>query len=89
MTSYREKLMTRIPYDLIVPRYFYRELLGYTKGANSYQGIGIWSPDGGGSTTEYISVSELEKRTGIDFFCNLPDAIEQKVESSFDQKYWP
>ena len=85
----KDNIMTRTPSGLIVPRYFYMALLGYTKATNSYQAIGIWSPHAGGSTTEYISVSELEKRTGIDFFCNLPDAIEQKVESSFDQKYWP
>lgn len=30
-----------------------------------------------------ISIDELEKRTGIDFFCNLPDAIEDKVEKAF------
>ena len=26
--------------------------------------------------------------TGIDFFCNLPDDIENSVESSFDLNYW-
>ena len=29
-----------------------------------------------------MSIDELEKLTGIDFFCNLPDSIEDKVESA-------
>ena len=28
-----------------------------------------------------MSVRELESRTGIDFFCNLPDQIEEAVEN--------
>ena len=27
-----------------------------------------------------ISVVELEEKTGIDFFCNLPDDVETRVE---------
>ena len=29
-----------------------------------------------------INIRELERRTGIDFFCNLPDAIEEDVENT-------
>lgn len=35
-----------------------------------------------------ISIDELERRTGMDFFCNLPDAIEDVVEASTDLSYW-
>ena len=35
-----------------------------------------------------ISIDELEKRTGIDFFCNLPDNIENAVESSYYLSDW-
>ena len=81
-------IMTHTPSGLIVPKYFYMALLGYTKATNSYQAVGIWSPHAGGSTTEYIPVKELEKRTGIDFFCNLPDEIEKKVEAAFEPGRW-
>ena len=81
-------IMTHTPSGLIVPKYFYMALLGYTKATNSYQAVGIWSPHAGGSTTEYIPVKELEKRTGIDFFCNLPDEIEKKVEAAFEPSRW-
>ena len=35
-----------------------------------------------------ISVKELEERTGIDFFCNLPDDIEQEVEKAVNVSDW-
>lgn len=34
------------------------------------------------------SIDELEKITGIDFFCNLPDNIEDKVEASVSTSAW-
>ena len=36
-----------------------------------------------------ISIDELEKRTGIDFFPALPDKLENAVEASFSVKQWP
>lgn len=72
---------------LIVPGYFYMAVLSVKNGA--YKAIGIWSPHAGGSTTEYITIDELERRTGIDFFCNLPDAVEQQVEQTLTLSEWP
>ena len=35
-----------------------------------------------------ISVDELERRTGIDFFCNLPGTLEHCVESTYMSAAW-
>ena len=35
-----------------------------------------------------VSIDELEKKTGIDFFPELPDAIENKLEASASYKQW-
>lgn len=35
-----------------------------------------------------MSIDELEERTGLDFFCNLPDLIENTVEASFSLNDW-
>lgn len=35
-----------------------------------------------------MSIDELEKLTGIDFFCNVPDRIENFVESRYDISSW-
>lgn len=73
---------------LIVPKYFYMALLYYSKSSNSYSALGVWSPHEEKSVTEYITIDELERRTGIDFFCNLPDNIENEVEGKIDNDKW-
>lgn len=76
---------------LIIPKFFYMALLAYDKANNTYHALGIWSPHKNKSKPEYITINELERRTGIDFFCNLPDATEEKVEaddSDENKRYW-
>jgi endonuclease G len=80
--------------SLIVPKYFYMALLHYNKDTDSYQALALWT-DHIGTTQpvtnlgDYaISIEELEKRTGIDFFCNLPDDIETEVEKTLDLNFW-
>lgn len=66
-------------------------LLAVKDGA--YKAIGFW--------TEHVnavekhpysyyakSIDEIERLTGIDFFCNLPDDIEQEVEASYNISEW-
>lgn len=77
--------------SLIVPAYFYMALLAYNKSSDSYNALGIWTnhaDDASNITIEYISIDELEKRTGIDFFCNLRDDKEDEVEATFNETYW-
>ena len=72
----------------IVPKYFYMALLAYDKKTNTYRALGIWSPHYTKSKYDYITIEELQKRTGIDFFCNLDDSIEKAVEATVDSDYW-
>ncbi len=57
------------------------------KGQAYYKSIGMWFPHtnvyhGDDKLSDYtMSIKDLEAKTGIDFFCNLPDNIEQDVES--------
>lgn len=38
---------------------------------------------------EYVvSVDKLEEETGIDFFCNLPDVLENEVEAAYNLNDW-
>ncbi|MGI6243779.1 MAG: DNA/RNA non-specific endonuclease [Prevotella sp.] len=77
--------------NLLVPKYFYMALLAYDKAKDEYHALGIWSPHYKASPTAYITIAELEERTGIDFFCNLPDEIEKAVEtdrSNANAAYW-
>ena len=55
----------------------------YNDSQSSYRPVEISKED-----AEYITIDELEARTGIDFFCNLPDDIEATVEASMTESDW-
>lgn len=84
-----EHILTRIQGKLIVPKYFFVAVLvkKMVNGQAFYKSIGMWFPHtnvyhGDDKLSDYtMSIKDLEAKTGIDFFCNLPDNIEQDVES--------
>lgn len=86
---YPEKCNGRLP----VPKYFYMAILSYDKKLNRYQAIGFWTVHENVSIKnknygDYaISIDKLEELTGIDFFCNLPDDIEDTVEKKCEKIY--
>ena len=69
-------------------------LLHYNKATDTYHAIAFWTlhkdeSDTNKSYGDYaITIDELEKRTGIDFFCNLPDVVEKEVEAEIDLDFW-
>ena len=82
---------------LVVPKYFYMAFLYYDKTADDYKAFALWTQHLNSNNPNestvlnpsngyIISIDELERRTGIDFFCNLPDAIEDEVEAK--ATYW-
>lgn len=85
-------IITRINGKLIVPKYFYMAIL--RKSSFGYAGMAFWSDQTKSwrmnetLRSHAISISELEKRTGIDFFCNLPDDVEAQVEKTFKPSVW-
>ncbi len=68
---------------LIVPKYYFCAVL--CKNSQGYKAIGLWFEHKANSETiskKYVvNIDKLEELTGIDFFCNLPDDIEEHVES--------
>ena len=81
-------------HELLVPKYFYMALLHYNKAADTYHAIAFWTlhQDANDSNKNYgdyaITIDELERRTGIDFFCNLPDDVENVIEAEADLNFW-
>lgn len=82
------------PHDgyIPVPKYFFVAFLEkkYNKDTDSfkYNAFGYWflhenkTFDSKDKLVNYIvNIKTLEDKTGIDFFCNLPDNIEQEVEN--------
>lgn len=74
--------------EVCVPEFIYKVL--YQGGANP-SAVGFLIPNyrTPGKYTEYaVTVDEVEAATGIDFFPELPDSLEKKVESQFDLNVW-
>lgn len=72
-----------------VPTKFFKVLCMQRKG--KWQAIGFIMPNSAikGSMFDYaISVDEVEKTTGHNFFPSLPDDIEKVVESAWKMKDW-
>lgn len=83
------------PIKIVVPKYYFMALLckKYEGGQNTYKAIGFWVEHKKYSTTPplrswAVSIDELEEKTGIDFFCNLPDRIETPVERTYNVESW-
>lgn len=73
--------------DVSVPNYFYKVLLA----KDGSKMIGFLVPHENSNKPLYefvVSVDEIEKMTGIDFYPNLEDTIENQLESKSDYKGW-
>ena len=70
-----------------VPNYFYKVLL--SKDGSKMISFLVPHQDSDKPLYEFVvSVDEIEKMTGIDFYPNLQDAIENQLESKSDYKGW-
>jgi endonuclease G len=74
-------------HDIIVPEQFFKVILiTSTKPARA---IGyIFENNGSDRPYKAYSIDEIEKKTGMDFFPNLPDNIEDIVESRYETGDW-
>ena len=75
-----------------VPRFFYMAVL--SRKGNQWRALGYWVQNLNEDHTYdnrrgyAISIDRLEELTGIDFFCNLPDDIEDEVEKTLTPSFW-
>ncbi len=88
-----DNIITRLQGKLIVPRYFFVALL--MKNSMGYKAIGLWFEQDGNDWHDdeplsnfAVTIDKLEELTGIDFFCNLPDDIENDRERTMSVKTW-
>ncbi len=86
-------------HGLACPRYYFMAILAQ-KGSD-YQSIGflVEHRDDYGydndhqapvsvTTSHALSIDELEEETGLDFFCNVPDGVENAVEAIYEEQAW-
>ncbi len=71
--------------DITVPDGIYKAVLAYSQNFG-YKGLGAYftnrkSDANAELKSKCMSIDELEKKTGVDFFVNLPDDIEKEIEA--------
>ena len=72
-----------------IPNYFYKVILDYTEPEIKGIGFILSNQSSKRSVQSYaVTIDEVEKITGIDFFYNLPDNIEEKIEAKFNLSQW-
>ncbi|CAM1373656.1 Endonuclease [Tenacibaculum litopenaei] len=72
-----------------VPNYFYKIVLDYS--SKPYKTIAFLMPHKASKRSIYnyvVSIDEIEKVTGIDFFSKLDDSLENKLEAQRNYQPW-
>jgi endonuclease G len=75
--------------NVSVPNYYYKVILDYQE--PEIKAIGFILPNAKGTQplSRYaVPVDEVEHTTGIDFYPELPDDIENKLEGAIDKALW-
>ena len=73
-----------------VPNYFYKVVMKVKRSAGKVTAastVGFWFEHktySGSYTNHAVSVNQIEQWTGVDFFVNLPDSIENNAETNSD-----
>lgn len=78
--------------EIAIPKYFFMAVL--FRSGDNYKAIGFYmphenlkdDPDKKDPKKYLMSIDALEQETGIDFFHNLPDNIENTVEATYNVK---
>lgn len=76
---------------IVVPQAFFKVLLRQDKG--EWKAIGFVMENKSEGTKLGIAhfartIDEIEQQTGIDFFYNLPDSVENDIEAGYDLRDW-
>lgn len=80
--------------DVAIPNYYYKALLQYNNidGTEVYQALAIWmehkAASGAVTTSDIITIDELERRVGYNLFANIDEATQNAVEASYKLIYW-
>ena len=80
--------------EIAIPKYFFMAVL--FRSGDNYKAIGFYmphenlkdDPDKIDPKKYLMSIDALEQETGIDFFHNLPDNIENTVEATYNVNDW-
>lgn len=72
-----------------IPNFFYKVILDYNQPNIKSIGFIIPNKDSKNSLDKFVvSIDSLEKVTGYDFFYQLPDSVENRLEKKSNTKEW-
>ena len=75
---------------IVVPAHYFMAFV--CRKSNSFYGIAFYldhTDHQKGNLSDYaITIDELEEKTGIDFFCNFPDKVEEAIENKCTPSLW-
>ena len=80
--------------SMAIPKYNFKVILRKKASTGAYDAIGFWfenrsySPQTQVTTTRVKRIREIEALTGIDFFCNLPQSVQDEVENQYNPSAW-
>lgn len=77
------------PNKISIPKAFYKVILDYNQ--PEIKAIGFLIPNQGSSlplSSFALSVDEIEKKSNLDLFYQLPDSIENRIEKSVKLNLW-
>ena len=86
---FADNLPTIGPGHVAVPKYYYKVVLIYH--GKDEKGIGFVIPNeksGKRLTSFVVSIDSVERLTGLNFFCRLPDDAENRIEAHADTTRW-
>lgn len=87
--------ISRNGHKVVIPKYYFMAILKVKNGA--YSAIAFWMEhkdykmsniSNSEIASKVVTIDKLEELTGIDFFPNLPDAVEAKVEATVSTSAW-
>lgn len=77
-------------YGVQIPKFYYSTILSYKNG--QYKAVGFYIEHKYDKSKNMkacaMSIDDLEKKTGINFYHNLPDEIETVVEANYKESDW-
>ncbi|MBR1521487.1 MAG: DNA/RNA non-specific endonuclease [Bacteroidaceae bacterium] len=84
--------------QMAVPKYYWIACL-FVSSTGTMKAIGFWveHKNYNNTSTSFLStfarnhacsIDELEEKTGLDFFCNVPDNAEELVEANYNISQW-
>jgi endonuclease G len=81
----------RLPSGVDVPKAFWQVIVAQT--ADGVRALAVYMPNNIPFTAfpvhNIVTIDDLERYTGLDFFPNMPDFLQKPLEADLPTRLWP